>query len=94
MFEEPNKDNIYEFPLADYNNHKKLRSKNYLKATISRKNINRLPWHDIQMKIIGPSVNDLTKHFFERWNFAVTCEKEKDGEWEKFLDSILIQEIP
>jgi len=75
LFEEPNKDNIYEFPLADYKNHKKLRSKNYLKATISRKNINRLPWHDLQVRIIGPEIYDFLTHFRERWNFAVDSQK-------------------
>ena len=75
LFEEPNKDNIYEFPLADYNNHKKLRSKNYLKATISRKNTNRLPWHDLQVRIIGPEIYDFLTHFRERWNFAIDSQK-------------------
>ena len=84
LYEGPNKDNIYEFPLIDYANERITKSfdvANYINPSISRKNQNRLPWHDIQMKIIGPSVNDLTKHFFERWNFAVTCENEKDGKF-------------
>lgn len=30
----------------------------------------RLPWHDVGVKIVGPSVNDVAKHFVEYWNFA------------------------
>lgn len=30
----------------------------------------RLPWHDVAIKIIGPSVSDVSKHFIEYWNFA------------------------
>ena len=80
IYEGPNKDNIYEFPFIDYRNDLITTNydvENYTNQRISRENTNRLPWHDIQMKIIGPSVNDLIKHFFERWNHAINCEKKQ-----------------
>ena len=80
IYEGPNKDNIYEFPFIDYRNDLITLNydvENYINQRISRENTNRLPWHDIQMKIIGPSIKDLTKHFFERWNHAINCEKKQ-----------------
>ena len=77
MFEEPNQDNIYEFPLADYTNPNKIFHKNYIKPSISRKNTNRVPWHDVQVRIIGPEIYDFLTHFRERWNFAIDSQKNK-----------------
>ncbi|WUR02306.1 phospholipase D (PLD2) [Vairimorpha necatrix] len=39
------------------------------KSLINRKNMPRMPWHDIQCKIIGGSSFDISLHFIQRWNF-------------------------
>ena len=80
--EEQNKDNVYEFPFYDYANERIkefTNADNYLKPLISRINTPRLPWHDVHCRIIGPSVVDITKHFTERWNFAITSELKEQG---------------
>ena len=72
--EEPNQNNTYEFPLIDYSNERIAGFKdvnNYIKEIISRKTQPRLPWHDVQSRIIGPSVDDLMLHFIQRWNHAI-----------------------
>ena len=78
LYEGPNENNVYEFPLMDYRNQQKIffsDIENYTKTEISRENDHRFPWHDIQLKIIGPSVKDLVIHFFERWNHANNWEE-------------------
>ena len=82
IVEEPNNNNIYEYPLYDYVNDRieeYSHVDNYIKPIISRTNTPRLPWHDIHCRIIGPSVEDITKHFTERWNFAITSEMQNNG---------------
>ncbi|KAI8047669.1 uncharacterized protein B0P05DRAFT_565544 [Gilbertella persicaria] len=29
----------------------------------------RMPWHDMSMRIVGPSARDVARHFIQRWNF-------------------------
>ncbi|AFM99380.1 phospholipase D [Encephalitozoon hellem ATCC 50504] len=41
--------------------------------------VRRMPWHDVQCKIVGDSAFDVSQHFIERWNFIVS----KYGEVEK-----------
>lgn len=36
---------------------------------IDRKNTPRMPWHDIQTKIIGDTAFDIALHFIQRWNY-------------------------
>ena len=85
IYEVPNKDNIYFFPFNDYSNGRikeysnNKNNKNYTVSLISRNNDQRLPWHDVQTRIIGPAVSDLTKHFSERWNFAIMSELKEKG---------------
>ena len=82
LTEKKNKDNIYEFPFLDYSNERLKGFSNinsYTKPIISRENTQRLPWHDINCRIIGPSVEDITKHFIERWNYAIMSELKENG---------------
>ena len=78
----PNKDNIYLFPFMDYAN-ERIKDFSYYNdykiSLISRNKDQRLPWHDVHARIIGPAVSDLTKHFSERWNFAVMSELKEKG---------------
>ena len=74
IFEEVNEENLYEYPLIDYSNERIAafdKVDNYIKENVPRISTNRLPWHDAQVRIIGPAVQDLTKHFLERWNHAI-----------------------
>jgi phospholipase D1/2 len=32
----------------------------------------RMPWHDVQCAVTGPSVSDLSKNFVDRWNSTAT----------------------
>jgi phospholipase D1/2 len=40
------------------------------KSSINRLTQPRMPWHDVGIKLIGPSVIDLCKHFIQYWNYA------------------------
>ena len=39
-----------------------------------RKQVPRMPWHDVAMGVIGPCVYDIAEHFVLRWNF---CKRDK-----------------
>ncbi len=73
IYEAPNPQNIYEFPLIDYSNNRiKDYSKveNYHIESIPREQSPRMPWHDVHSRIIGTAVEDICKHFIQRWNHA------------------------
>ena len=64
----------YEFPFIDYSNERISDIKNVEKYTneyLSRKNDNRLPWHDVQCKIVGPAAGDMANHFIKKWNYII-----------------------
>ena len=82
IYEEQNEDKIYEFPFKDYSNERiKYNSnyKNYIEESELKFNSARLPWHDVQARIIGPAVEDITKHFIERWNYAISFKLNDKG---------------
>ncbi|GJJ14448.1 hypothetical protein Clacol_008712 [Clathrus columnatus] len=59
------------FPGQDYNNARVLDFQhvdNYVSNQISIQDTTRMPWHDVHMTIVGPSVLDVVQHFVERWN--------------------------
>lgn len=75
LHEQPNEKEIYFFPGIDYTNArlKDLENvPNYLQETISREDTPRMPWHDVHTLIEGPVVSDLSRHFVERWNYAIS----------------------
>ena len=82
IFEEVNEENLYEYPLIDYSN-ERIESfnkvENYIKENVPRISTNRMPWHDAQTRIIGSAVQDLTKHFFQRWNHAIYGILKEEG---------------
>ncbi|KAK9728794.1 hypothetical protein K7432_000759 [Basidiobolus ranarum] len=41
----------------------------YYQELINRKYVARMPWHDIALCITGPPVEDVERHFVDRWNF-------------------------
>ncbi|KAH8813952.1 phospholipase D/nuclease [Flagelloscypha sp. PMI_526] len=59
------------FPGQDYNNARVLDFQevyNYASNAISILETGRMPWHDVHMTFVGPSVLDVIQHFVERWN--------------------------
>ena len=82
LYEEQNENNIYEFPFLDYDNLRIRQvdnSNNYTSKNKLKFNEIRLPWHDIHARIYGPAVEDISRHFLERWNYAVSSESNNNG---------------
>ncbi|EEH20371.2 hypothetical protein PABG_02630 [Paracoccidioides brasiliensis Pb03] len=60
------------FPGQDYNNARVLDFNdvvNWENNKLDRKSNSRMGWSDISVSLHGPVVEDLRKHFVERWNF-------------------------
>ena len=77
IYEEENKEQIYEFPFKDYDNQRiavEAADGDYTKNNKIRFKEPRLPWHDIHTRIDGPVVEDFSNHFIDRWNYAVSFE--------------------
>lgn len=73
LFDE--KEDVY--PGMDYVN-PLLRMKttgDFTKSYFDRKQEPRLPWNDIQVKIVGMAARDVSRNFIERWNFCVQSSK-------------------
>ena len=73
IYEGPNLEKKYYFPFIDYSNARIcdfVNVENYLVESVPRETSLRMPWHDIHTRLIGPVVNDITRHFVERWNHA------------------------
>lgn len=45
------------------------------KSLIDRAVTPRMPWHDIQCKVVGESALDVARHFIERWNFTAQLDE-------------------
>lgn len=64
----PNEDNKVMFPGADYSNERISELKGmdqYYVCKFEREETQRMPWHYVSMKLEGPVVDDLVKHFVE-----------------------------
>ncbi|KAJ9108157.1 hypothetical protein QFC20_003518 [Naganishia adeliensis] len=60
------------FPGQDYNNSRMMDFQTVDKFTsnaLAIQDAPRMPWHDVSLSIMGPSVFDLSVEFCERWNF-------------------------
>ena len=44
--------------------------RNFIRSNLNEMTQPRMPWHDIAIQIRGESVNDLTRHFVQYWNFV------------------------
>ena len=79
IYEASNPQNIYEFPFIDYSN---IRIKDfsnvedYYIESVPREQSTRMPWHDVHSRIIGIAVENICKHFIQRWNYANSVEKQ------------------
>ncbi|GAB6030258.1 Phospholipase [Chamberlinius hualienensis] len=52
---------------------------------IERKNIPRMPWHDIACFVQGPPARDLARHFIQRWNVTKLDTKKEDTDYPLLL---------
>ncbi len=41
---------------------------------INRDRVPRMPWHDIAVRLEGPVVVDIGRHFIQRWDFQKSHE--------------------
>ena len=82
IYEPPNPQQTYEFPLIDYSNARICDFsdvENYCVESVPRSESLRMPWHDVHSRIIGPGVTDISRHFIERWNHANFADRETKG---------------
>ena len=73
IYEAPNSEKKYYFPFIDYSNARIcdfVNVENCLVESVPRDTCVRMPWHDVHTRLIGPVVNDISRHFVERWNHA------------------------
>lgn len=67
------------FPGQDYNNARVLDFQdvsNWEKNQLDRKNSSRMGWSDVSVSLHGHVVEDLRRHFVERWNFIYDSKYE------------------
>ena len=82
IYEPPNPQREYHFPLIDYSNARICdftNVQNYTIESVKREDTIRMPWHDVHSKIIGPAVSDIARHFIERWNHANFADRKEKG---------------
>lgn len=75
----PNDLNEIVFPGQDYNNARVLDFHDVVrweKNQLDRKITHRMGWSDISVSLHGPVVEDLRRHFVERWNFIFDSKYE------------------
>ncbi|KAH8429511.1 uncharacterized protein LDX57_007173 [Aspergillus melleus] len=76
------------FPGQDYNNARVLDFQdvpNWEKNQLDRKNASRMGWSDVSVSLHGHVVEDLRRHFVERWNFIYDSKYEirKDSRYSR-----------
>lgn len=73
------------FPGQDFNNNRVKDFSNvdsWKKNEVSKAEYGRMPWHDIHMGLVGPSVYDIAEHFILRWNFCKRDKYKRDDEYD------------
>ena len=73
IVEEEKKNNLYNYPGADYMNERICEMLDVDKFNIEQINGNEMPkigWHDIHTMVEGPILSDIMRHFVKRWNYA------------------------
>ncbi|VUC22019.1 unnamed protein product [Clonostachys rosea] len=61
------------WPGQDFNNNRVMDFKkvdDWAQNEVSKADYGRMPWHDVAMAVIGPTVYDIAEHFVLRWNFV------------------------
>jgi len=73
------------WPGQDFNNNRIMDFKNvqdWKQNELSKADYGRMPWHDVSMGLIGPSVYDIAEHFVLRWNFVKRDKYKRDKRFE------------
>ena len=73
IVEKENEAHLYLYPGADYINERQVdlhETEKFDKEQIDRNKMPRMGWHDIHTMVQGPIVNDIARHFVERWNYS------------------------
>ena len=73
IVEKENEAHLYLYPGADYINERQVdlhETEKFYKEQIDRNKRPRMGWHDIHTMVKGPIVNDIARHFVERWNYS------------------------
>ncbi|WWC93003.1 uncharacterized protein L201_007967 [Kwoniella dendrophila CBS 6074] len=73
------------FPGQDYNNSRIMDFQTvdkYTSNALAIQDAPRMPWHDVSLTILGPTVVDLVQHFCERWNFVKNIKYKHDHRME------------
>ena len=73
------------WPGQDFNNSRIMdfqNVKDWKQNELSKADYGRMPWHDVAMGVIGPSVYDIAEHFVLRWNFVKRDKYKRDGRFE------------
>ncbi|KAI1361499.1 phospholipase D/nuclease [Xylaria arbuscula] len=73
------------WPGQDFNNNRVMDFKNvndWKQNELSKADYGRMPWHDVAMGVIGPSVYDIAEHFVLRWNFVKRDKYKRSEEYD------------
>ncbi|EAT87109.2 hypothetical protein SNOG_06045 [Parastagonospora nodorum SN15] len=73
------------FPGQDFNNNRILDFDgvdDWKSNKLDKLQYGRMPWHDVAMGLIGPSVYDIAEHFVLRWNFMKRDKYKRDERYE------------
>lgn len=73
------------WPGQDFNNNRIMDFQNvqdWKQNELSKADYGRMPWHDVSMGLIGPSVYDIAEHFVLRWNFVKRDKYKRDKRFE------------
>lgn len=69
------------WPGQDYNNNRIMDFQSvddWAQNQLNKADFGRMPWHDVAMGVIGPSVYDIAEHFVLRWNFVKRDKYKRD----------------
>lgn len=69
------------FPGQDFNNNRIMdfqQVQEWDQNELNKADSGRMPWHDVAMAVIGPTVYDIAEHFVLRWNFIKRDKYKRD----------------
>lgn len=73
------------WPGQDFNNNRVMDFKkveDWQQNELSKADYGRMPWHDVAMAVIGPTVYDIAEHFVLRWNFTKRDKYKRDERYD------------
>ncbi|KAI1809658.1 phospholipase D/nuclease [Poronia punctata] len=69
------------WPGQDFNNNRVMDFhdvQDWKQNELSKAEYGRMPWHDVAMGVVGPTVYDIAEHFVLRWNFVKRDKYKRD----------------